>query len=285
MARFLGVKSLPISDEKMKQDLMQFAAIEFDDATIDVRVSTAERTTVVAFESAYDVANSTYVDGRFRLGDWSRMTTRSRGARDEIVDAAHLSRLEYIFDHWSYGHSMILQGLNSEPESVQWQFDAFAKFHIEIRRRSVWEETETGGHEVTLKNDVENALRDEFEGERVAIETPEDGGTNLQVAYARRCIADGYQRGEFPLVPAVLEKGTIRAREDEGQVASTAINKSHDAWAAASAATIVYTDFGKCALMDQRILDAAHSGRKVRFRRLFQPDEAQAFLEGFDLRD
>jgi hypothetical protein len=262
----------------MIPDLIQFAALEFDDAKIEAQVDPVARTLDVAFESAFDVANSTYTDGCFKLDGWSRMSVGSDELQ-EIADAADLAPLEYIFDHWTFGHSMTLEGLNSEPKSVRWQFDAFSGFCVEIKQRSVWESTDSGGHERILSSGIKRPQFNELAGTRVAIETPASRDTSLQVEYARRCLLDAYRRGEFPLVPVILERRAAGATEVEGVLSSATIDKSHKEWATVSKAAVVYTDFGKSPDVDKHILDAAHSERKVRFRRLFHPREAQEYLD------
>lgn len=100
---------------------------------------------------------------------------------------------------------------------------------------------------------------------KVILESPFAGNVNLNIEYARACVADSLRRGEAPLAshllytqPGVLDDGKPEERR-------LGIDAGH-AWLTDADAMVVYSDFGHSAGMVQGMARASRAGIPVETR-------------------
>lgn len=261
----------------MNTALESFAGLDFNDAKIVVAINVEKRVFQVDFESAVDAVGQGYVDGLFRVLRWEHLLVETADRESHVqIDPIRPPAPDFIFEHETIGEALILHGLTDEPKATNWKFAGFSDFQLSITRRSVWRAQDTGARkvEVALRDEPP---KDEFAQSCVMVETPHRGKAELERDYARRCLRDSQKRGEFAFIPSALAAQLV-AEEGEkewGQV----VEQSHAAWSRAADASVFYTDIGETQRMRDDMIRAVREGRPVRFRRIFEPDEAQRFIE------
>lgn len=101
----------------------------------------------------------------------------------------------------------------------------------------------------------------------VIVESPYAGDVDLNVAYARACLADCIARGEAPFASHLLytQDGVLR---DEIPGERERGIRAGLAWGRVADATVVYTDLGLSRGMKTGIADAVLAGRPIEERSL-----------------
>lgn len=101
----------------------------------------------------------------------------------------------------------------------------------------------------------------------VIIESPYAGLVGRNVAYAKRCVRDCLSRGEAPYASHLFFTQTDILDDDQPEQRKLGIEAGL-AWGAKADATVVYTDLGITAGMEQGIERAKSQGRPVEMRSL-----------------
>lgn len=97
----------------------------------------------------------------------------------------------------------------------------------------------------------------------VVVESPFEGDTARNEAYARRCVKDCLDRGESPLASHLLYTQVLRDEVPGERRLGIAAGL---AWAEKADLTVVYTDLGISQGMEYGIDHAEQCGRSVEFR-------------------
>ena len=105
----------------------------------------------------------------------------------------------------------------------------------------------------------------------VVIESPFKGqnykATKLNILYARACIRDSLERGEYPYASHLFytQSGILDDRIKEER--SLGI-KAGFAWGSLAKKTIIYTDMGISKGMEKGIKEAQKDGKEIEYREL-----------------
>jgi len=102
----------------------------------------------------------------------------------------------------------------------------------------------------------------------VIIESPFAGDVEKNIEYARKCMKDCFNRGEFPFASHLLytQKGVLDDNcPEERKIGINAGLK----WGEHAESTIVYTDYGISKGMKKGINDAFIKNRKIEYRSLY----------------
>jgi hypothetical protein len=119
---------------------------------------------------------------------------------------------------------------------------------------------------------------------RVILESPYNGDTDGNVAYARACVRDSLLRGEAPIASHLLyaQPGVLRdsvADEREHGIAAGL------AWGPVAEATVVYLDRGISPGMKRGIAEAESAGRPVEYRSLDGLEAVRDKIETLDIEN
>jgi len=118
---------------------------------------------------------------------------------------------------------------------------------------------------------IEQSYYDIVKSYLVIVESPYAGDVGQNVAYARACIKDCLDRGEYPFASHLLytQEGILDdTKPDERQLGIDA----GMAWMAAAAKVVVYLDLGLSNGMKYGIEKASAAGKTIEFRNL-DPDK------------
>jgi len=111
-------------------------------------------------------------------------------------------------------------------------------------------------------------------GELVYIESPyagtEDYTVEENIEYAKLCLKDSIERGEFPFVSHLLYTQVL---DDLAPSERRAGMKSGEAWALYADLRAVYTDHGQSRGMDWGIARAEKAGQRIEYRSLEEQEE------------
>ena len=99
----------------------------------------------------------------------------------------------------------------------------------------------------------------------VIIESPYSGDTEINVDYARLCMADCLRRGEAPLASHLLYTQPGILRDDVSEERKLGIDAGL-AWADKADATVVYTQEGWSDGMRYGVERAKKAGRPIEYR-------------------
>ena len=101
----------------------------------------------------------------------------------------------------------------------------------------------------------------------VIVESPFAGEVEKNIAYARACLRDCFQKGEYPLASHLLytQPGILNDQDSTERSLGIAAGL---AWGEFAEATVVYTDLGISAGMKVGINTAKKCGRRVEYRKI-----------------
>ena len=101
----------------------------------------------------------------------------------------------------------------------------------------------------------------------VLIESPFAGDVDRNIKFARACMRDSLNRGEFPFAMHLLytQKGILDDDIPEERNWGIAAGL---AWGKHATKTVVYTNLGVSAGMELGIIKAKEEGREIEFREL-----------------
>lgn len=261
----------------MKRQLLALDYLTLTDAVIEVELDTSNRSLSVYFESGYDGRCGTFVDGYFRLAGWESATV-SGTPLQELPEISAV--FDWIGEHETIGNRLRLSGTSDGIAWGIWSFEAYSVFDLEFERRFVLRGS--GGDEHQEEVSLECLVSKPDKGGRlVLIETPDDTATAWALEYARRCVFDSLERGELPMLRSLALR---KAMEQEGELPVDLLATNSQSSRNEAEALIAYTDLGRPAKMRSTMVEATRRGLPVIYRRLFEPHEAQAFLEAHSAR-
>jgi hypothetical protein len=113
------------------------------------------------------------------------------------------------------------------------------------------------------------AEKEESIGENplVIIESPYAGDVDTNIKYARACMRDSLNRGEFPFAMHLLYTQDGILNDDISQERNWGIEAGL-AWGKHASKTVVYTNLGITAGMEKGIQRAREEGREIEYREL-----------------
>jgi hypothetical protein len=111
--------------------------------------------------------------------------------------------------------------------------------------------------------------KEESIGEKplVIIESPYAGDVDTNIKYARACMRDSLNRGEFPFAMHLLYTQDGILNDDIPQERNWGIEAGL-AWGKHASKTVVYTNLGITAGMEKGIQRAREEGREIEYREL-----------------
>ncbi len=103
----------------------------------------------------------------------------------------------------------------------------------------------------------------------VIIESPFAGDVERNIKYARECMKDCFNRGEYPFASHLLYTQDGILDDNDPKQRKLGI-KAGLKWGEYAEATVVYTDFGISNGMQEGINSALIEGREIEYRKLNQ---------------
>lgn len=101
----------------------------------------------------------------------------------------------------------------------------------------------------------------------VIIESPYAGDVDTNIQYARACMRDSLNRGEFPFAMHLLYTQDGILNDDIPEERNWGIEAGL-AWGKHASKTVVYTNLGISAGMEKGIQRAREEGREIEYREL-----------------
>jgi len=101
----------------------------------------------------------------------------------------------------------------------------------------------------------------------VIIESPYAGDVDMNIRYARACMRDSLNRGEFPFAMHLLYTQDGILNDDIPEERNWGIEAGL-AWGKHASKTVVYTNLGITAGMEKGIQRAREEGREIEYRQL-----------------
>lgn len=101
----------------------------------------------------------------------------------------------------------------------------------------------------------------------VIIESPFAGDVDTNIKYARACMRDSFNRGEFPFAMHLLYTQDGILNDDIPEERNLGIEAGL-AWGKHASKTVVYTNLGITAGMQKGIQRAKQEGREIEYREL-----------------
>lgn len=102
---------------------------------------------------------------------------------------------------------------------------------------------------------------------KVILESPYAGNIEKNVEYAKKCMKDSFERGEFPFASHLLYTQCL---DDNITIERNLGIMAGLEWGKCADKTVVYTDLGISKGMEYGIENAIKNNRPIEYRKLFK---------------